>query len=123
MGELDHVKWAVVTSAPRKIAGERLAVCGFKVPKVIISADDVRRGKPDPEGFLKECAQLHERPEACVVFEDAPFRCGQSHSWRKGYFERRDTPNSYETLPLEVVRPGHRRSISRNILKSAPVKF
>lgn len=37
----------------------------------IVSADDVQRGKPDPEVFLKGAAKLNRRPERCVVFEDA----------------------------------------------------
>ncbi len=38
----------------------------------IVSGDDVSRGKPDPEVFLKAAAKLGVPPERCVVFEDAP---------------------------------------------------
>ena len=65
-------KWAVVTSAPAGIARERLGACGFPSPRVLISADDVQAGKPDPEGFLKASQGLEELPQRCVVFEDAP---------------------------------------------------
>jgi len=65
-------KWAVVTSAPAGIARERLGACGFPSPRVLISADDVQAGKPDPEGFLKASKRLEELPHRCVVFEDAP---------------------------------------------------
>ncbi len=65
-------KWAVVTSAPAGIARERLGACGFPAPPVLISADDVSSGKPDPEGFLKACRELEAVPHRCVVFEDAP---------------------------------------------------
>ncbi len=37
----------------------------------IISADDVRVGKPDPEVFLKAAASIGRKPQACVVFEDS----------------------------------------------------
>lgn len=38
----------------------------------IVSADDVKRSKPDPETFLK-CAEIMDvLPEDCIVFEDAP---------------------------------------------------
>ena len=38
----------------------------------IVTADDVKKGKPDPETFLK-CAELMKvAPEFCQVFEDAP---------------------------------------------------
>ena len=39
--------------------------------KVIISAEDVKQGKPDPEVFLKAAENLGVSPRQCVVFEDA----------------------------------------------------
>lgn len=38
----------------------------------IVSADDVKMSKPDPETFTKAAALLHTSPENCIVFEDAP---------------------------------------------------
>jgi mannitol-1-/sugar-/sorbitol-6-phosphatase len=64
--------WAVVTSAPRAIARQRLARCGFPEPPVLIGADDVRFGKPDPEGYLTAGHQLRVNPADCLAFEDAP---------------------------------------------------
>ena len=40
--------------------------------KAIVSADDVRHSKPDPETFLKAAQLLNLKPGECVVFEDAP---------------------------------------------------
>jgi beta-phosphoglucomutase len=37
----------------------------------VITGDDVRRGKPDPEVFLTAAAKLGAQPRRCVVFEDA----------------------------------------------------
>jgi sugar-phosphatase len=65
-------KWAVVTSAPAGIARERLRACGFPSPPVLISADDVISGKPDPEGFIRASRELEQAAHCCVVFEDAP---------------------------------------------------
>jgi beta-phosphoglucomutase family hydrolase len=38
----------------------------------IISADEVKKSKPDPETFLLCAAQLNVDPENCIVFEDSP---------------------------------------------------
>ncbi|MFT3947769.1 MAG: HAD family phosphatase [Agriterribacter sp.] len=38
----------------------------------IVSADDVKMSKPDPETFTKAAKLLNVRPENCIVFEDAP---------------------------------------------------
>lgn len=40
---------------------------------IIVTADDVKRGKPDPEPFLRAMQALHTEPKACVVIENAPF--------------------------------------------------
>lgn len=37
----------------------------------IVSSEDVRRGKPDPEVFLTAARQAEHAPGTCVVFEDA----------------------------------------------------
>jgi beta-phosphoglucomutase-like phosphatase (HAD superfamily) len=36
-----------------------------------VSADDVHRGKPDPEVFLIAATRLGVAPEHCIVVEDA----------------------------------------------------
>lgn len=40
--------------------------------KAIVSADDVRISKPDPETFLKAAGMINVKPSDCLVFEDAP---------------------------------------------------
>ncbi|WP_292390642.1 HAD family hydrolase, partial [Mesorhizobium sp.] len=39
-------RWAVVTSAPRELALLRMAAAGIPVPAIMVSAEDVTRGKP-----------------------------------------------------------------------------
>lgn len=63
--------WAVVTSATRRLAEARLAEVGIR-PKTLIAADDITRGKPDPEPYLLAARRLGVDPARCVVFEDAP---------------------------------------------------
>lgn len=68
---LSTTGWAVVTSATRRLAEARLAEVGIR-PPTVIAADDVTRGKPDPEPFLIAARRLGADPARCVVFEDAP---------------------------------------------------
>jgi mannitol-1-/sugar-/sorbitol-6-phosphatase len=42
------------------------------VPRVMVSADDVRAGKPDPESYLRAAGGLRLAPADCIVVEDAP---------------------------------------------------
>lgn len=63
-------RWAVVTSALREPARQRLAATGFATPPLLIGADDVTRGKPDPEGYRSAATRLGVDPRDCVVFED-----------------------------------------------------
>ena len=71
-GGLAPGRLAVVTSCGRALAEARLAGAGLPGPAVLVSADDVRRGKPDPEGYRRAAALLGLEPARCVVVEDAP---------------------------------------------------
>lgn len=42
-----------------------------KYMKFIISGEEVRKGKPDPEIFLTAAKKMGVEPEACLVIEDA----------------------------------------------------
>jgi mannitol-1-/sugar-/sorbitol-6-phosphatase len=69
--ELPAHRWAVVTSATSALAAARLAAAGITKPGVLITADDLRHGKPAPEGYLRAARELGQDPSACVVLEDA----------------------------------------------------
>lgn len=77
-GAIDLVKsipegrWGVVTSGTRPLAQNRLRYCGLPVPEVLVTSDDVTKGKPDPEPYLKGAGLLGFSPEECLVIEDAP---------------------------------------------------
>jgi HAD superfamily hydrolase (TIGR01509 family) len=62
--------WAVVTSADRRLADARLGSAGVR-PKVLITSEDVLRGKPDPEGYRLAAAKLGVDPRRCLVVEDS----------------------------------------------------
>lgn len=62
--------WAVVTSADAALATARLGAAGIS-PPVLVTVDDVRRGKPDPEGYLLAAVRLGVDPTRCLVVEDS----------------------------------------------------
>lgn len=64
---------AVASSAPLlnvEAILEALDIAGFF--EAITSAEDVQRGKPDPQVFLIAAARLNVPPTRCIVVEDAP---------------------------------------------------
>ncbi|HZR63692.1 MAG TPA: HAD family hydrolase [Terriglobales bacterium] len=65
-------QWALVTSCSRPLAEVRLRTAGLPVPIRMITSDDVRNGKPDPEPYAKGASLLGVPAAKCVVFEDAP---------------------------------------------------
>jgi sugar-phosphatase len=69
-------RWAIVTSATRRLLLARLKAAALPVPERIISAEMVERGKPDPEPYRRGAELLGFRPEECVVVEDAPSGVG-----------------------------------------------
>ena len=64
--------WAVVTSGIRAVATLRIRHTGLPMPRVLVCADEITRGKPDPEGYLTAAQRLGVAPEECVVIEDTP---------------------------------------------------
>jgi mannitol-1-/sugar-/sorbitol-6-phosphatase len=72
LSKLKPHQWAIVTSASKAMASFRLEYLGLPLPDVLISSDDVTKGKPDPEGYLKAASRLGVSPDRCVVVEDAP---------------------------------------------------
>jgi sugar-phosphatase len=65
-------RWAIVTSATRRLLLGRLKAAGLPVPDRIISGDQVKKGKPDPEPYRLGAELLKAKPEDCLVVEDAP---------------------------------------------------
>lgn len=64
--------WAAVTSGGRELMSARLRAADLPLPEVLITAEDVRDGKPAPEGYLSAARGLSADPARCVVVEDAP---------------------------------------------------
>lgn len=64
--------WAIVTSASEQVARHRLNCAGLPLPAVLVGAEAVINGKPDPEPYLLGAVRLGVSPARCLVFEDAP---------------------------------------------------
>jgi len=64
--------WAIVTSGNRELATARLRWTGLPIPRTLVTAEDVRQGKPAPEPYLVGAERLGMAVEGCVVVEDAP---------------------------------------------------
>lgn len=71
LASLSADRWAVVTSASRALTVARLNAAGVDAPR-LVTADDITRGKPDPEPFAAGARLLGVPPSQCVAFEDAP---------------------------------------------------
>jgi len=65
-------RWAIVTSCTRALAGVRIDAAGLPKPKHLITATDVKHGKPDPEPYLAGARILALPASECIVIEDAP---------------------------------------------------
>jgi sugar-phosphatase len=63
--------WTVCTSANPNLAKARLLAAGLVIPSILVTGDDVSRGKPYPDAYLLGAKQLGFDPVDCVVFEDA----------------------------------------------------
>jgi len=63
---------AIASAAPRANVDAVLeALSATHIFQAIVSAEDVHRGKPDPEVYLTAAARVGVPPERCIVVEDA----------------------------------------------------
>jgi sugar-phosphatase len=73
-------RWCVVTSGTRFLATTRMRRFGVPIPEILVTAEDVKNGKPDPEPYLKGAELLKVNPADCVVVEDAPAGIRAAHA-------------------------------------------
>lgn len=82
LASLPVERWALVTSASQRVARHRLRSAGLPLPALLVGAEDVAHGKPDPEPYLLAAERLGLAAADCLVFEDAP--AGISSALRAG---------------------------------------
>ena len=76
LNSLPPERWAIVTSATKRLLLGRLRAAQFSIPDRIISGDMVVHGKPDPEPYRRGAELLGFPANDCLVVEDAPSGIG-----------------------------------------------
>ncbi|MGO1926218.1 MAG: HAD-IA family hydrolase [Brachybacterium tyrofermentans] len=69
--QLGRATWTIVTSCTAPLFEARWATTGLPVPAQMVTADQVSRGKPDPEPYLLGARRLEVDPAQCIVLEDS----------------------------------------------------
>ncbi|SJZ69701.1 HAD-IA family hydrolase [Consotaella salsifontis] len=113
-------RWTIVTSSPRRLAARRLEAAGLPAPETMITAEDIERGKPAPDGFLLAARRLGTTAARCLIFEDAPTGIAAAEAaggkvvvvtaWLHGEVEERHLAiPDYRSLRTEVLPDGRIR--------------
>lgn len=66
------IPWAIVTSGSIPVAHARHRAAGLPMPKVFVTAEQVKKGKPAPDAYLLGAELLGIPAQQCAVVEDAP---------------------------------------------------
>ncbi|MDA8490338.1 sugar phosphatase [Kluyvera sp. Awk 3] len=69
--DAQSVPWAIVTSGSIPVAHARHRAAGLPMPAVFVTAEQVKRGKPQPDAYLLGAELLGLPPQDCLVVEDA----------------------------------------------------
>ncbi|MGA9354798.1 MAG: HAD family hydrolase [Terriglobales bacterium] len=98
LASLPQDRWTIATSGTRPLAEVRLRAAGLPISKTMITSNDVKIGKPDPEPYLKAAAVLGYAASDCVVVEDAPagIRSGKAAGSRVIAFTTTAQPSELE---------------------------
>ena len=97
--------WAIVTSGLRDVATARLVAAGIPIPAIMITAESIERGKPDPDCYLRGAAALGVAPAACVVVEDAPIGAAAARAAGMRLVGLTTTHSRAELEPAELILP------------------
>jgi len=98
-------RWAIVTSGLRPVATARLVAAGVPIPRVMVTAESIRNGKPDPEAYLKGAAELGFAPADCLVVEDAPAGAAAARAAGMRLLGLATTHTAAELEPADLVVP------------------
>jgi beta-phosphoglucomutase family hydrolase len=108
--EQSYVRVAMGTAAPPE--NVELVVDGLSIRHhfpVIVGGNDVAKGKPDPEVFLKAAARMGVAPSRCLVFEDTP--AGIEAAFRAGMHCAAITTTLTDSQVQALPNTSHLRAI------------
>jgi sugar-phosphatase len=97
--------WAIVTSGMRDVATARLVAAGIPIPRVMITAESIERGKPDPDCYLKGAEALGVEPRECVVVEDAPIGAQAARAAGMRLIALTTTHRAEQLEPADLIVP------------------
>ena len=98
-------RWAIVTSGLRPVATARLVAAGVPLPRLMVTAESISRGKPDPEAYLKGAAELGVAPADCLVVEDAPAGAAAARAAGMQLLGLATTHTAAELEPADLIVP------------------
>ncbi len=105
LNSIPRGRWCVVTSGTRYLATTRMRKFGIPIPEILVTADDVKNGKPDPEPYRKGAELLKVNPADCVVFEDAPAGIRSAHGAGMKVISLPSTYPAEELHEADVIVP------------------
>jgi sugar-phosphatase len=97
--------WAIVTSGLRDVATARLVAAGIPLPRIMITAESIERGKPDPDCYLRGAAALGMDPQDCIVVEDAPIGAAAARAAGMRLIALTTTHRAEQLQPADLVVP------------------
>jgi sugar-phosphatase len=98
-------RWGIVTSGLRHVATARLVAAGVPIAHVMVTAESISRGKPDPEAYLKGAAELGVPPADCLVVEDAPAGAAAARAAGMRLLGLTTTHTAEELEPADLIVP------------------
>lgn len=72
IASLPEKGWAVVTSGTKVVTQARWKAAGLADPPVLVSAENVAEGKPQPDPYRTAAQRLRLNPADCLAIEDSP---------------------------------------------------
>jgi sugar-phosphatase len=110
--------WAIVTSGLRPVATARLVAARIPLPRIMITAESIERGKPDPDCYLRGAEALGVDPRDCIVVEDAPIGAAAARAAGMRLIALTTTHTSEQLEPADLIVPDLTHLIVRVVKRS-----